>query len=339
MPEISVIIPVYNRAALVGETIRSLLVQSLPPAEVIVVDDGSTDDSAAVAEAFGPPVRVIRQANAGPSAARNRGFSVAKSDYIHFFDSDDIALPNKQQVQMEALEHTGADIAYGPWVKGRLGPGSFTPVNQVYQQRGLPRRDLVQALLGSWSTVPHACLFRRSIVERSGGFPTDFRLAEDQLMFLNCLLAGARVVHTPGTLELYRVENTDKLSDGSARPAQLEQWARFLIEGRRLCLNKGIDPVNWFSYRLRLSGALRDLKDHCPGSYPGLEAELARLSRRSSPWVYLLASRCYQWRDGLLFRLLGRRGGADFRMGPMTSGQLSLAATIGYRVAGASEAS
>ena len=136
---ISVIIPAYNRAGLIGETLKSLLNQTVPAKEIIVVDDGSQDGTGeAVQREFSvfrqqfsgnsksniqnPTFKILRQANAGPGAARNRGLAAATGDFIHFFDSDDIAAPNKHEVQLRALLETAADIAYGPWVKGRFAP-------------------------------------------------------------------------------------------------------------------------------------------------------------------------------------------------------------------------
>lgn len=133
MPEISVIIPAYNRAGLIGETLQSLLNQTMPAKEIIVVDDGSTDGTAeAVEREFSvfreqfsgnsksniqnPTFKTLRQANAGPGAARNLGLAEATGDFIHFFDSDDIAAPNKHEVQLRALLETGADIA--SWAVG-----------------------------------------------------------------------------------------------------------------------------------------------------------------------------------------------------------------------------
>ena len=147
---ISVIIPAYNRAGLIAETLRSLLNQTIPAKEIIVVDDGSTDGTAEkTLEAFenwkletgklkkddgkpfsgdsnsndqNPILKILRQQNSGPGSARNRGLAESTGEFIHFFDSDDIAAPNKHEVQLEALLRTGADIAYGPWVKGRFMP-------------------------------------------------------------------------------------------------------------------------------------------------------------------------------------------------------------------------
>ena len=137
MPSISLIIPSYNRAGLIVETLKSLFNQTAPAKEIIVVDDGSTDGTAeAVEREFSvfsdqfsaksniqnPTFKILRQDNAGPGAARNRGLKEATGEFIHFFDSDDIAAPNKHEVQLRALLETGADIAYGPWVKGRFAP-------------------------------------------------------------------------------------------------------------------------------------------------------------------------------------------------------------------------
>jgi len=317
MPDISVIIPAYNRTGLIGETLRSLLNQTMPAKEIIVVDDGSTDGTAEKAlEAFEnwkletgnlkkdgreqfstksniqhPILKILHQANAGPGAARNRGLAEATGEFIHFFDSDDIAAPNKHEAQLRALLETGADIAYGPWVKGRFAPeeaqtvaiplahgvargslplaaqtarvagateatelnvaslnsentryqlpatlySEFTPEGPVLQARGLPKGDLVQALLTNWSVVPHACLFRRSILEKAGGFPEDTWVGEDQLLFLRCLLAGARVVHTPGTMVYYRVGNDPgKLTaTGAAQKRHARDWGKFLLSAKK----------------------------------------------------------------------------------------------------------
>ena len=148
--EISVIIPAYNRASLIGETLRSLLNQTMPAKEIIVVDDGSQDGTAEkTLEAFenwkletgklkkddgkpfsgdsnsndqNPTLKILRQQNSGPGSARNRGLAESTGEFIHFFDSDDIAAPNKHEVQLHALFEFGADIAYGPWVKGHFAP-------------------------------------------------------------------------------------------------------------------------------------------------------------------------------------------------------------------------
>jgi GT2 family glycosyltransferase len=362
---LSVIIPAYNRAELIGQTLRSLLNQSLPADEIIVVDDGSSDgtEEAAWAEFHRwesgkvkggkvPEFKVIRQENAGPAAARNRGFSESAGEFTHFFDSDDIAAPNKHEVQVRALQESGADIAYGPWVKGyirehgawsgELGVGtdggehgawsmeqgaqsgehaerrySFEPEGHVLQQKGLPKGDLIEELLTRWSIVPQAGMFRRSIVEKSGGFPGDMFVAEDQLVFLRCLLAGARAVHTPQTLAFYRLGDAGKLTESAeGHRRRITDWAIFLERSRKECEKSGILPEKWFDFRMRLRSAQREraallgLNDSSPAAV--------------GDCVFGVVARLRKWWGGARARLTGNRQNSSFRCGRMTYAQASL---------------
>jgi glycosyltransferase involved in cell wall biosynthesis len=103
MSAYSVVIPAYNARRTLHETLASVLGQSVPPAEVIVVDDGSTDETAALAQAASTLIRVVRQDNAGPGAATNRGVRAAQSPWIAMSDADDIWLPRKMERQLELL--------------------------------------------------------------------------------------------------------------------------------------------------------------------------------------------------------------------------------------------
>ena len=323
MSGISVIIPAYNREELLPQTLESLLRQTFPAEEIIVVDDGSTDRTTDVAESFGEPIRVIRQENAGPAAARNRGFLDSRGEFIHFFDSDDLALPNKHEVQMKTLQKSGADIAYGPWIKGRISDSSFIPENQVLQQMGLPKDNLIKALLTNWSIVPHACLFRRSIVEKVGGFPEELFGVEDQLMFLRCLLAGARVVHSPHTLELYRSNDPGKItaSNATAKSRHACEWARFLLMARDECLSHYIDPKSWFGFRSRAWQAAKDLKNSSLDCNDLVESLSSLYDQSNPPLGYSLNQLFQEKRDGLLQRLTGARGHRSFRIGKLTESQ------------------
>lgn len=111
---VSVVVPVFNGARYLGEALQSLVDQTLPPAEIVVVDDGSTDGSADVAASFGDRLRVIRQDNRGVAAARNLGMSAASQRYIAWLDHDDIAMPQRLELQLAAFHADPApDIVFG----------------------------------------------------------------------------------------------------------------------------------------------------------------------------------------------------------------------------------
>ncbi len=99
---IAVLIPCYNRSGQLPAAVRSVLEQTAPPDEIVIVDDGSTDGSAAVAESFDDPVRVIRQANRGAAAAQNRGLTECRGEWVAFLDSDDVWAPDKLERQLAA---------------------------------------------------------------------------------------------------------------------------------------------------------------------------------------------------------------------------------------------
>jgi len=112
---ISIIIPVYNTEKYLGEAIESVLMQEIKPLEIIVVDDGSTDDSVKVAEKFGNKVSLLKQVtNSGCGAARNRGIKSANGKYLAFLDADDLWAIGKLKAQFSFLENNpGMDMVFG----------------------------------------------------------------------------------------------------------------------------------------------------------------------------------------------------------------------------------
>lgn len=358
--QLSVIIPAYNRAQLIGQTLRSIFHQTLPADEVIVVDDGSTDGTADAAlleyEQYSssvshgrlvPQFRLIHQDNQGPAAARNRGFRESNGEFVHFFDSDDIAAINKHEVQVAALKDLNADIAVAPWVKAHISPMNVihtayntnkwpfqgyqyhvSRTDTVLQQSGLPRASLVKALLCDWALVPHACLFRRSIVEKVGGFREAYFGTEDTIFLLEAFLHGAAVVHTPNTIELYRVGN-DKITSVAHSKRHLSEWAKALIAMRSISLSYGVDPAEFFLFRFRVWLCCREL-DSLRLSPSGLRVSLNAIIVATPSLVYFFFFHLNRVQKGLLSRLFRKRFPASFRSGSLSSSQIRLLEISGY---------
>lgn len=196
MPLLSVIIPVYNREALVGRTIESALRQDISDYEVIVVDDGSTDRSAQVAGRYDGQVQLVRQANAGEGAARNAGVRLARGKYVAFLDSDDLWFPWTLRVFVDVINaHHSPSLILGR-------PTLFRDEAELAEVNGPGRhisrrfQDLYTRLcqgglwLGAGGTV-----IRRDVIMRIGGHHTKRFNAPDTDLLLK---AGT----APGFVEL-----------------------------------------------------------------------------------------------------------------------------------------
>ena len=135
---ISVVIPAYNAEQYVGRAIESVLKQTRPAEEVIVVDDGSTDGTAAAVEAYAPKVRLITQANEGASGARNTGIKAAQSEWIAFLDADDQWLPEKLKVQMAHLRRNSDLVwTHGDYFKSVSREMPLKPARDMNRAEGL----------------------------------------------------------------------------------------------------------------------------------------------------------------------------------------------------------
>jgi glycosyltransferase involved in cell wall biosynthesis len=178
-PLVSTIIPVFNRPAMLREAVDSVLSQTYRPIEVIVVDDGSTDETPRVIEELAaryPEVRGIRRANGGPGMAREAGRGEARGEFIQYLDSDDLLMPRKFELQVAALEaHPECGVVYGI-TRYRDADGieiacTWKPANQI-QKTIFP-----SFLAARWWDTPTP-LYRRSICDAAGPW-TNLRHEED----------------------------------------------------------------------------------------------------------------------------------------------------------------
>ena len=203
-PQVSVIIPAYNYAQFLPFAIQSALMQASDDlaVEVIVIDDGSTDETPDVIAAFGSQIRAVRKINQGLSAARNTGMALARGSWFVFLDADDVLLPGVLASQKRVLEATGADIAICCSEEARsLTPGGpFWNVN-VWRLM----RDSIPVHLCLHNVAPsHAYMLRKACVQTVGDFDTSLRACEDHDFWLRCAVNGARFAVNSEGLVLYR---------------------------------------------------------------------------------------------------------------------------------------
>jgi glycosyltransferase involved in cell wall biosynthesis len=178
-PETSVIIPTWNRRDMVARAIDSVLAQTRPVEEVIVVDDGSTDGTGEfLAQRYGERITLLAQANAGVSAARNRGLAAARGRYLALLDSDDVWLPEKTERQVAFLD---AHPEIGMVLCDVFRVGVDGALIDVFERRRQIPEDgqALQWVLRDPALAPLSALMRREVYEDVGGFDPTLRTAED----------------------------------------------------------------------------------------------------------------------------------------------------------------
>jgi len=249
---VSVVIPCFNAARFLSETIQSVFAQTVLPKEILIIDDGSTDDSRRIAESFGGSVRVIVQNNQGESVARNRGIEEAQGEWIAFLDADDLWEPVKLQRQLELLnrDSTAKFCFTGYRLFGaveRLAPvpaaqaaGDFCQPSQFFR----------------YSFCPSTALVHRDLTVR---FPTWTRYGEDRLYFLECAYRyQGQLRFLPDALTRYR-----------KHPGQQTQRPELVARGVQAflfwldttdCLDESVRSEGRFAATAFLSDYLEGLK-------------------------------------------------------------------------------
>lgn len=197
--EITVVIPLYNKEAEIERTLRSVLAQRLLPREIIVVDDGSTDRSAALVEAFRHPlIRLIRQENRGVSAARNRGLREATTRRVALLDGDDRWEEGYLEEICRLIERHPACGAYATAFSidhhGQLSPASCPEVEGEV--------DFFSESMHRYVLIPSSTTLDRELVLSLGGFPEGMRMGEDQYLW-TLLARTAKVAFSPRREVIY----------------------------------------------------------------------------------------------------------------------------------------
>jgi succinoglycan biosynthesis protein ExoO len=228
-PSVSVVVPAFNAEPFIARAVRSALSQTLPPSEVIVVDDASSDRTCEVVKALtvrDARVRLIRLTqNGGPSVARNAAFAAARGNWIAFLDADDAYVPSRLQTLVTVGDTFGADIVadnialYDVQARQIVSMGvSSAPSTHIVN-----RHDYVRRCRGNREDVDWGLLhpmFRRKFIHHHAlKYPEDLRHGEDFVFMLWALLAGARFVFTPemGYLYTQRWGTYSNASSGMSR--------------------------------------------------------------------------------------------------------------------------
>lgn len=205
LPLVSVIMPVYNGAQYLRTTIESVFAQTYPHIEFIAVDDGSTDDSLDILNRYAPRVKVIRQPNSGPGAARNKGVQDCAGELLAFIDSDDLWDPTKIERQVATLTHYPEAVAVYCETRRIDASGKVfqdTDAYRVAWPSGWVFESLVRGR-GSICFSPTQVMITRQPFIHTGGFPVDIHQAEDYELWLRLSLEGP-MLYLVETLTSYR---------------------------------------------------------------------------------------------------------------------------------------
>ena len=267
---VSVIVPAYNAAATIGETLRSALAQTYPHLELLIVDDGSTDATADIVRSFvarDPRVRLLRQANAGVAAARNLAVAQSRGAYVAPLDADDLWHPEKIALQLEALQlealrrggpRVGVVYCWSRWIDefGLVGPARFVP----YPHEGNVYTALVTRNILENASTP---LIRRECLVEAGGYDVGLRArgaqgCEDLKLYLRLaecydfglvrrFLVGYRVTHNNMSSDPRRMLRSQRsvLAEARGRRPELPSWlyklgeARYAFHLAKACLTNG----------------------------------------------------------------------------------------------------
>lgn len=227
-PLVSILIPAYNAGEWIADTLRSAVAQTWERTEIIVVDDGSKDDTVAIARQFeSDTVRVYTQKNQGAAAARNKAFSVCAGDYVQWLDADDLLSPDKIALQMQEVERGGSErtlysSGWGQFLY-RSERARFVPTALWCNLS--PAEFLIRKLDQNLHMQTATWLVSRELTEAAG--PWDIRMVvdDDGEYFCRVLLRSEEVHFVAGARVYYRASGTGSLSYIGASSAKLEaQW-------------------------------------------------------------------------------------------------------------------
>lgn len=232
---VSVIIPAYNAAAYLAATIESVLAQTAPAAQIIVVDDGSKDATPEIAAKFGDAVWCLRQENAGVSVARNHGAAQANAQWLLFLDADDLLVPDALAKLTARAAEGDFGVVYGQSVYFTEGTGARRLHGKGNAEGPVPAASVAN-FWKSVAATPGAALIRREIFEQAGGFRREFNTAADRDFWLRSgMLAPFGFVESP---VIEKREHDSNMSGDKSRARQ--QAAEVQFSFLAWCTDRGL---------------------------------------------------------------------------------------------------
>lgn len=205
-PLVTILIPVYNRAALCAEAVQSCLAQSWQSLEILVVDDGSTDDLVSALQPFGDRVRLLRKPNGGVSSARNAGIAAARGDFVQFLDSDNLLLPGAIALKVEGFAAIAdADLCYSKAVIEHATGRSYDPRREPDGTRRCATRGLLPAVARNYPFFVSTAMIARWVAWDGVKFEEDLPRYEDLRYWVALALRGTKVIGIARALTVRRV--------------------------------------------------------------------------------------------------------------------------------------
>jgi glycosyltransferase involved in cell wall biosynthesis len=285
MTKVSVIIPCFNAAPWIEQTLKSAVEQWGAEMEIIVIDDGSTDDSAQIVAQRFPQVRLVKAAHQGVSSSRRLGTEMASGEYIQYLDADDILAKGKIANQLKCFEKNGCDVVYGDWQKLlRNEDNEFRPGPIVTDKI---QADVDVAILEGFWHPPAAYLFKSTIAKQTA-WREEYPVIQDARFVLDCALKGAIFYYCPGLSAYYRAHSSKSVSTSdyqaflkdvlnNAQDVEMVWRKDDFTEERKQAL------IHVYGYLMRASFggypdifensyslALQLMPDYCPSSPKGL---------------------------------------------------------------------
>ncbi len=311
-PLVSIIIPCYNAGRWLAETLESALAQTWTDKEIIVINDGSRDDSLARARQFeSRGVRIADQPNQGASAARNHGLRLARGEFIQFLDADDLLDPDKIATQIAALTTAPAgSVAAGPWGAFNLLPADARFHPEPVWADLAPLDWLVRSWSGGGMLPPLVWLTPRRIIDAAGPWNEALSLDDDGEYFCRVLLQAAKIRFIPGAKSYYRMHDGPRLSASHGDRAARSSFLSIELKERHALARENSPRMRHalaLNYQRFTWEQIADAPALAALALARMQSHTPALPPPDGPRLYRWASRVLGWPRARRLQLAARR--------------------------------